>query len=692
MKHLLLIGLCLVFKANAQNFTDFTWQHPQYGGHSLNEVKHVSGQTFIAVGDQGMLLMSFDNGQTWSIKQQQTLKNFKAIWVRNPDDILVAGSYDNSGFELYRTINGGETWNLTYSNNAVSANDMQFPTDSIGYIVGNIGKVLRTEDAGASWTDISNSSINGSLQCVWFISPDAGFAGRSTTFGMYKTTNGGLTWSQNFGYYFTNCYSMHFLNDSLGFAGAFGNAIFRTTNAGETWSQQSYPQLSEYIRSFDFADSLSGMAVSGGYIYRTINGGTTWSSTFYTGNLRSGALSDDGHAVVTNLTGGVKIGNNYGASFTEANPQAGISTFRRVRMLNNTQGWVGGDEGKILKTSNGGETWQIQTAAPYFDYITDMAVLSASKVLVCNDDGQIVSTSNGGSTFTTQTLDASGPLNAMHFPTSSVGYTCGNTGKLWKTTNGGTSFSAIPISGVTQNLLELHFPSVNVGYVIDEFSAIRKTINGGTSFSLLSGTGVGSPRQIWFLNDNTGYLINSEGDVFRTTNGSTFEAAGATCMQTPFDFFCLNDSTCFAVGSFTNATCDVSFTANRGQTWTDLTFPYAYAGWGVHALDTSAIWIVGQNQTIIRRELSGVITSVDESPSQLVNDEKLTLYPNPTSGMLQINSETPILNWQLFDISGRVLLTGKDSTLNISHLTSGLYQIRVQYPDGRSSVMKLLKE
>ena len=163
-------------------------------------------------------------------------------------------------------------------------------------------------------------------------------------------------------------------------------------------------------------------------------------------------------------------------------------------------------------------------------------------------------------------------------------------------------------------------------------------------------------------------------------------------MQTPFDFFCLNDSTCFAVGSFTNATCDVSFTANRGQTWTDLTFPYAYAGWGVHALDTSAIWIVGQNQTIIRRELSGVITSVDESPSQLVNDEKLTLYPNPTSGMLQINSETPILNWQLFDISGRVLLTGKDSTLNISHLTSGLYQIRVQYPEGRSSVMKLLKE
>jgi photosystem II stability/assembly factor-like uncharacterized protein len=280
----------------------------------------------------------------------------------------------------------------------------------------------------------------------------------------------------------------------------------------------------------------------------------------------------------------------------------------------------------------------------------------------------------------------------MHFPTSSVGYVCGNTGKLWKTSNGGTSFSAIPISGASQNLIELHFPSANVGYVIDEFSVIRKTTNGGTSFSQLSGNGVGSPRQISFLNDNTGYLINSEGDVFRTTNGSTFEAAGATCLQTPFDFFCLNDSTCFAVGSFTNATCDVSFTSNRGQTWSDLTFPYAYAGWGVHALDTSAIWIVGQNQAIIRRGLGGFITSVAESHSKIAKDEKLTLYPNPSSGMVQINSFDPISNWQLFDMSGRNIMTGTDSTMNVTHLTAGLYQIRVQFPDGRISVMKLLKE
>jgi photosystem II stability/assembly factor-like uncharacterized protein len=278
----------------------------------------------------------------------------------------------------------------------------------------------------------------------------------------------------------------------------------------------------------------------------------------------------------------------------------------------------------------------------------------------------------------------------MHFPTASVGYVCGNTGKLWKTTNGGTSFSAIPISGANQNLIELHFPSANVGYVIDEFSVIRKTTNGGTSFSQLSGNGVGSPRQIWFVDDNTGYLINSEGDVFRTTNGSTFEPAGATCLQTPFDFYCLNDSTCFAVGSFTNASCDVSFTNNRGQTWTDLTFPYAYAAWGVHALDTANIWLVGQNQTIIRRGTGDIVTQTDYIPSKPITPIKL--FPNPANDCFTIQEDIALVKWQLFDASGRLIISGTEHRINVNNINSGLYLLRVHSKDGTIHSIKAIKE
>jgi hypothetical protein len=218
---------------------------------------------------------------------------------------------------------------------------------------------------------------------------------------------------------------------------------------------------------------------------------------------------------------------------------------------------------------------------------------------------------------------------------------------------------------------------------------IRKTTNGGTSFSELSGSGIGSPRQLWFLNDTTGYLINSEGDVFRTSNGSTFEPAGATCLQTPFDFYCINDSTCFAVGSFTNATCDVSFTVNRGQTWTDLTFPYAYAGWGVHALDTSAIWLVGQNQTIIRRGTGDLVTQVSQSES---NQETVSVWPNPGKEFVYFQSSRPISNWQILDLSGRLVMHGQSLSASVEHLPQGLYFIRFHLNNGEEKSARWIKQ
>jgi photosystem II stability/assembly factor-like uncharacterized protein len=246
----IIISLILNISVYAQNYVDYTWQYPQYGGHSINEVKWISDQTFIAVGDQGMLLMTYDNGATWEIKQIKTLRNFKGIWVKNQQEILVLGSYDNSGTELYKTTDGGNLWLM-----------------------------------------------------------------------------------------------------------------------------QQNPGLSENIKSISFADSVRGMAVSSGYIYRTSNG-NTWSSTFYTGNLQSGDLSPDGVAVVGTLTGGIKSSINYGSSFSESNPQAGTSTFRRIKFVNSLQGWVGGDDGKILKTSDGGNEWTLLTTSPYYSIGNDMAAIS----------------------------------------------------------------------------------------------------------------------------------------------------------------------------------------------------------------------------------------------------------------------------------------------------------------------------
>jgi hypothetical protein len=195
---------------------------------------------------------------------------------------------------------------------------------------------------------------------------------------------------------------------------------------------------------------------------------------------------------------------------------------------------------------------------------------------------------------------------------------------------------------------------------------------------------------MWFLNDNTGYILCDGGAVFRTTDGSNFQPAGNTCFNTVFDLYCINDSTCFASGSFTNASCDVSFTTNRGESWTNITFPYAYAGWGVHARDTSNIWLVGQNQTIIRRGIGDVITSAQDASDFGPTEPRL--YPNPSDGIMQISSAIPFASWLLTDLSGRVIQQGNGDKIDLSAHASGLYLVTIKTGDGRISSHKIIRE
>jgi hypothetical protein len=163
-----------------------------------------------------------------------------------------------------------------------------------------------------------------------------------------------------------------------------------------------------------------------------------------------------------------------------------------------------------------------------------------------------------------------------------------------------------------------------------------------------------------------------------------------TCFNTVFDLYCINDSTCFASGSFTNASCDVSFTTNRGESWTNITFPYAYAGWGVHARDTSNIWLVGQNQTIIRRGIGDVITSAQDASDFGPTEPRL--YPNPSDGIMQISSAIPFASWLLTDLSGRVIQQGNGDKIDLSAHASGLYLVTIKTGDGRISSHKIIRE
>jgi len=65
-----------------------------------------------------------------------------------------------------------------------------------------------------------------------------------------------------------------------------------------------------------------------------------------------------------------------------------------------------------------------------------------------------------------------------------------------------------------------------------------------------------------------------------------------------------------------------------------------------------------------------------------LNSEEVLIYPNPVKDYLHINSEAEIAGIQIYDLLGKIVFesgkAGNEAKLNLSHLQSGMYFIKVQ--------------
>jgi len=86
-----------------------------------------------------------------------------------------------------------------------------------------------------------------------------------------------------------------------------------------------------------------------------------------------------------------------------------------------------------------------------------------------------------------------------------------------------------------------------------------------------------------------------------------------------------------------------------------------------------------------------------EDSSSLSIDEnfisKFNVYPNPTIGLLNINSKSQISKLEIYNITGQLVISefNKDF-INVFSLSSGLYFIKIEDIFGSSETIKFIKE
>lgn len=259
----------------------------------LMKVDFLGGGNVLKYGGDGIVYRSTDGGTTWQsiyesvhVSANVPFKAYDAsnIWV------LLGGAK-----QLAITQNGGETWREITTLPDHIINDLFFLSleklvvTTIDLATGS-GAIYTTNDGGQKWakTYESSSAIVNNMSLaysggnmMYLASP----GGRL----MLKTTDGGSTWSEspllvNLGTPKTGS-PISFISEQVGWAynqpgitsGAPG--IYKTTNGGASWVLVAEPELDydDFISAVRFWSDKVGVAVTtkGGYML-TDDGGVSW--------------------------------------------------------------------------------------------------------------------------------------------------------------------------------------------------------------------------------------------------------------------------------------------------------------------------------------------------------------------------------------------------------------------------------
>jgi photosystem II stability/assembly factor-like uncharacterized protein len=163
-----------------------------YGIHALTTT------TYVVCGGMSSVYKSTDAGVTWTAKRtgSATISLFD-ISFPNPSLGYVVGGASttvnaSTNSRVFKSIDGGETWaaplNVGLLPNTLYG--VHFVTDSIGYVVGNGGKIQVTLDGGNHWTT-QVSPVTTDLNKIYFTNDTVGYiAGNNGV--ILKTTSGGF--------------------------------------------------------------------------------------------------------------------------------------------------------------------------------------------------------------------------------------------------------------------------------------------------------------------------------------------------------------------------------------------------------------------------------------------------------------------------------------------------------------------
>jgi photosystem II stability/assembly factor-like uncharacterized protein len=558
----------------------WAWGNPRPQGNELRAIDFAGGRGY-AVGDFGTIMRTDDGGANWTGVRTGLTDDLTELRVVDADTFVAGG-----GCTVLRSTDGGTTVRRVRFNPSASCGSplaaLHFPTRDVGYLVRTDGSVLRTDDGGSRFSSGARlpAAAGGPPNDAWFTDANNGVVvtGADTLGKIYRTTDGGASWTEAAS---SNAVrGVHFVSPNVGYA-VGQNTVLKTEDGGKIWVPQGSPYNMRSVRCVD-ANNCAMVTTTNMLLY-TDDGFATdpkpagidpgcegCAAILLPISAEAVSFQSATRAVAVGRPEDSRISNDGGKRYLSQYADL-PGAYSRLRLTSPSTVFAPGQAGSVARTTDSGATWT-RVGVPTTDNtadVVDVAFPTASLGYAVDSAGATFRTDNGGGSWAILGESGIRPRAMTASNDGGVVTLVGPRG-LRRSANAGANFDPVESSVVAKaDLEDVDRTSDGVIYVHGK-RVIAFSTNEGASWRAIRRPGRSSIVDLDFVDRKTGFLLAADGRLWKTGNrGGRWTEVLTTGFARPYR---------------------VAFGDSQNGYLAIQSFGGLQAGWVMHTSDGGASW------------------------------------------------------------------------------------------------------
>ncbi|WP_397447832.1 YCF48-related protein [Polaribacter sp. R77954] len=372
--------------------------------------------------------------------------------------------------------------------------------------------------------------------------------------------------------------------------------------------------------------------------------------------------------------------------------EPGGNRLRSVSMVTENIGYAAGENGKILKTTDG-ETWT-DISLSTSTYIFSIHFIDANTGYIAGSGGMLKKTIDGGSNWVDQQIQTDKSLMCVSFLNQNLGFVVGRNGTILKTNDGGANWVNLTNLNFSKHINDVHIIDSDIIYLATDSSlgsdSLRKSTDGGQNWVSLQ-TNIDSPSPaVHFTDVDNGTIIGTLGRLSRTTDGgNNWQQQNSNTRWDLHSVSFIDNNNGYVTGHLGT----IRKTTDGGLNWEAESSGTNNILYSVQMIGNS-IYVVG-TQSVVLKKVSESLSINENSISN-----KILIYPTITSGKIEVSTslQQTSSSIKIINLHGKLvqsinlnLAKSKTITLNPT-LQNGLYFVRISMNNSIISKKIILKK